>query len=106
MGIPTFFDFEVIDVVEGIPTYPAMVRWPWGWNMKATFSLERGSIKFKGNNRKIVIPLDPRERNPWIEPIDNEVETNFLYQIMQEDKDKVEPNIIREIHTRSPISIR
>jgi hypothetical protein len=30
MGIPTSVDFEVIDLVEGMPTYAALVSRPWG----------------------------------------------------------------------------
>jgi hypothetical protein len=29
--------------------------------MKVTISLERDRIKLKGNGKKIIIPLDPRE---------------------------------------------
>jgi hypothetical protein len=35
--------------------------------MKATISLERDWIKLKGSGRKIIIPLDPKEGNPWVE---------------------------------------
>jgi hypothetical protein len=30
MGIPTSVDFEVIDLVEGMPTYATLVGRPWG----------------------------------------------------------------------------
>ena len=30
MGIPNSFDFEVIGLVEGIPTYANLVGRPWG----------------------------------------------------------------------------
>jgi hypothetical protein len=30
MGIPTQVDFEVIDLVEGMPTYTTLVGRPWG----------------------------------------------------------------------------
>jgi hypothetical protein len=30
MGIPTRVNFEVINLVEGIPSYPALVRRQWG----------------------------------------------------------------------------
>jgi hypothetical protein len=33
--------------------------------MKETISLERDRIKIKGNGMKIIIPLNPREGNPW-----------------------------------------
>ena len=59
MGIPTSVDFKVINLVEGIPTYAALVGRPWGRRMKATISLEIDRIKLKGSGRKIITPLDP-----------------------------------------------
>jgi len=65
--------------------------------MKEIISLERNKIKLKGNGQKIVIPLEPKEGKPWVEVWDEDVEAKKLYQIMQEDKDNVEPNDSREI---------
>jgi hypothetical protein len=78
MGIPTRVDFEVINLVEGIPAYPALVRRPWGQNMKATISLERDIIKLKGSNKKIIIPLDPKEGKPWVKTWDEAQEALML----------------------------
>jgi hypothetical protein len=64
MGIPTRVDFEVINLVEGILAYPALVRRPLGQNMRAAISLERDRIKLKGSGRKIIIPLEPKEGKP------------------------------------------
>ena len=68
--IPTRVEFEVNNLVEVIPTYPTLVERPWGWNMKATISLERDIIKLKGSDRKIIIPLDPKEGKSWVETWD------------------------------------
>jgi hypothetical protein len=68
--IPVRDDFEVINLVEGIPTYPALVERPWGRNMKDTISLERDRIKLKGSSRKNIIPLDPKKGKPWLETWD------------------------------------
>jgi hypothetical protein len=105
MGIPTRVDFEVINLVEGIPAYPALVGRPWGRNMRATISLERDRIKLKGSSRKIIIPLDPKEGKPWVETWDETHETQRLYQVMNEQKDNVEPNSEGEILVGSPLSI-
>jgi hypothetical protein len=51
MGIPTRVNFEVINLVEGIPAYPALVGRPWGRNMRATISLKRVlSLHFDTSN--------------------------------------------------------
>ena len=52
-------DFEVIDLVGEIPTYLAFFELPWGRRIKAKISLEKDIIKLKGNNKNIIIPLDP-----------------------------------------------
>jgi hypothetical protein len=69
-GIVTRVDFEVINLVEGIQSYLAPVRRPWGQNMKAMISLERDSIELKGSRRKIIIHLDPKEGKPWVDTWD------------------------------------
>jgi hypothetical protein len=105
MGIPMRVDFEVINLVEGIPSYPALVDRPWGRNMWATISLERDRIKLKGSGRKIIIPLDPKEGKPWVETWDEAQEVRWLYQVINEQRDNVEPNSEGEILVGSPLSI-
>jgi hypothetical protein len=71
MGIPTRVNnFEVINLVEGITAYNTLVIIPWVWNTKETISLERDMIKCKGSDKKIIIPLDPKEGKPWVETWD------------------------------------
>jgi hypothetical protein len=52
MGIPTQVDFDVINLVKGMPTYAALVDRPWGQKMKANIFLEKDRIKLKGDGRK------------------------------------------------------
>jgi hypothetical protein len=70
MGIPKRVDFEVINLIEGSLAYPALVEKPWGRNMWSTISLERDRIKLKGSERKIIIPLDPKEGKTWVKTWD------------------------------------
>ena len=60
--------------------------------MKANISLEKDRTKFKGQGKKITIPLDPKEGGPWEEPDDSEERMRKLYQVMQSNLDTVEPN--------------
>lgn len=70
MGILKTIDFEVIDLVDGISAYLTLVGQHWGHRMKATISLKKDRIKLKGNNEKIIIPLDTQEGKTWVEPYD------------------------------------
>jgi hypothetical protein len=38
--------------------------------MRATISLDREIIKFKGSGRKIIVPLDPKEGTTWVKTWD------------------------------------
>jgi hypothetical protein len=87
MGIPTQVDFEVIDILKGMPTYAALVGCPWGRKMKSNISMEKDRIKLKGDGRKIIILLDQQEGKPWTESWDEDQEVWFLYQINNEQRD-------------------
>jgi hypothetical protein len=45
-----------------------LVGIPWGKIKKETPSLEKYILKMKGNINKIIIPLGPKEGNPWSKP--------------------------------------
>jgi hypothetical protein len=63
MGILTLVEFEVIDLVEGIPVYAALVNQPWGQQMKYTISLKRDRNKIKGSDIKIITPWTLKKGN-------------------------------------------
>ena len=54
--------------------------------MKANISLEKDRIKLKGQGKKVIIPLDPKEGAPWEEPNDSEAEVKKLYKIIQSSR--------------------
>ena len=65
--------------------------------MKASISLDKERIKLKGNGQKVIVPIHPSQGEPWIEPIDEEVDIRQLYQI-QKNEDYTEPNVYGELH--------
>ena len=71
MGIYVRIDFKVIEPKEGSKSYPALVGRPWARKMKANISLEKYRIKLKGQGKKVIIPLEPKEGAPWEEPDDS-----------------------------------
>lgn len=64
MGISIKIDFKVIEPKEGSKSYPSLVGRPWAIKMKANISLEKDRIKLKGQGKKAIIPLDPKEGAP------------------------------------------
>ena len=73
-----------------------MVGQPRGQKMKASISLDKESIKLKGNGQKVIVPIHPSQSEPWTEPIDEEVDVRQLYKI-QNNEDYIEPNIYEEL---------
>ena len=78
-GILTKVDFEIIDPKKGSSSFLALVGRPWGRKMKASISLDKEQIKLKGNGQKDIVPIHPSQGEPWIEPIDEEVDVRQLY---------------------------
>ena len=72
MGITITTNFKVIEPKEGSKSYLALVGRPWARKMKANISSEKYRIKLKGQGKKIIIPLDPKEGTPWEDPDDTE----------------------------------
>ena len=65
--------------------------------MKASVSLDKERIKFKGNGQKVIVSIHPSQGEPWTEPIDEEVDIRQLYQI-QNNEDYTEPNTYGELY--------
>ena len=69
-----------------------IVGHPWERKMKSNNSLDKDKIKLKGQGKKVIIPLDPKEGAPWEEPDDSEDKDRQLYKIIQSNLDSIEPN--------------
>ena len=106
MGISVKIDFKVIEPKEGSKSYSTLVDRPWERKMKANISLEKDRIRLKGQGKKIIIPLDPKEGAPWEELDDSEDKVRQLYKIIQRNLDSVDPIDQAELDIGSPTSIR
>ena len=82
MGITVTIDFKVIEPKEGSKSHLALVGRAWERKMKANISLEKDRIKLKGQGKKIINPLDPKEGTPWEEPNDIEEKVRLLYKVI------------------------
>ena len=65
--------------------------------MKASISLDKEQINIKGNGQKVIVPIHPSQGEPWIEPIDEEIDVQKIYKI-QNNEDYTEPNNYGELH--------
>ena len=81
MGILIGVNFEVIEPKSTSNSYHTLASCPWGRKMKANISLNKDRIKIKGSGKKFIIPLDPREGKLWDEPVNEDKNIHYLYQI-------------------------
>ena len=103
-GISTKVDFEIIDPKEGSNSFSVLVARPWGRKMKVSISLDKERIKLKGNWQKVIVPIHPSQGEPWVEPIDKEVDIRQLYQI-NNNEDYIEPNTYGELYLGNQDSV-
>ena len=92
IGISVRIKFKVIEPREGSKSYLALVGWPWDRKMKANIFLGKHRIKLKGQAKKFIIPLDPKEGELWDELDDSEEKVRQLYKVIQSNLDMIEPN--------------
>ena len=79
MGVNTQTNFNMIDPKEGSKSFPTLVSRPQGRKMKASISLEKYRIKLKWEGRRIIIPINPKEGKPWLDPCDEEGDIQNWY---------------------------
>ena len=94
-GVSTLADFEVIEIIDDINPYPALLGIEWAMANAAIINLKRRQMTFEGNDLRIIIPLDPSQGERYTEPIRDEGEHDTLdhiYNITAMDADYVEPN--------------
>lgn len=79
----TTTDFEVIEIVDDINSYPKFLLLDWVFdNMPIIISKKRKMI-FERNNRSVIVQLDPSEGAHYIEPVKEEYDMDVVDNIYQ-----------------------
>ena len=68
-GVKVWPDFEVIQIVEDVDPYPALLRLDWDIDMGGIINLKKRSMVFENNGTRVIVPLDPAEGEWYIEPV-------------------------------------
>jgi hypothetical protein len=71
-------DFEVIEIVDDIFPYPALLGIDWAFNNYIVVDLKKRRMTFEGDGLRVIAPLDPDEVPRYIEPIREEDHTYEL----------------------------
>ena len=89
-GLCTFAYFEVINSVDDANPYPMLFGIDWAIDNHTIINFEKRILSFKGNEMRVVSPIDPLEGQRYVEPICNDGQGDYLDQIynvttLQED---------------------
>ena len=80
-GLRTFTDFEVINIVDNTNPYPTLLGINWAMGNQTIINFERRILSFEDDEMRVVAPLDPLERQRYIEPMFNEGQVDHLENI-------------------------
>ena len=89
-GLCTFIDFEVINIVDDMNSYPALLGIDWSIENQTIINFKKRILSFEYEEMRVVSPIDPLEGKRYVEPVYNEGQGDYLDQIynvtaMQED---------------------
>jgi hypothetical protein len=61
-------DFEVIEIVDGTTPYPTFLGLDWTFDNQTIINLKTRKMTFDLGEYKVIAPLDPSERERFVEP--------------------------------------
>ena len=71
-GVSTLVDFEVIEIIDDSNPYPALLGIEWAIDNDAVINLKKRQMNFEGKGLRVIVPLDPSQRERYTEPIIDE----------------------------------
>jgi hypothetical protein len=74
-------DFEVIEIMGDEDPYPALLGIDWDYDNYGVIDLTRDTMIFEADGLKLVQPLDPYMGPRYIEPTDNNMESEVIDQL-------------------------
>jgi hypothetical protein len=81
VGVNTVVDFEVFEIMGDKDPYPALLGIDWAYDNYVVINLKKDTVNFEVEGIKLVQPLDPYVGPRYIEPIDNNMEGEYLDQL-------------------------
>ena len=82
----THANFDVIEVVNGEGSYPALLGIGWANDSMAVINFKKRMMMFENQDIRVIVPMDPNEGRKYIEPIKDEVvrEWDHAYNISED----------------------
>lgn len=82
-GASTLADFEVIEIVDDINPYPALMGIYWATDMKGVINLKKQKMIFEKKSLRVIAPLDPAKRLRYTELVrdyESDDDLNCIYK--------------------------
>jgi len=67
-GACTMADFEVIDILDNISPYPALLGLDWDFDNQAIINIKTRKMIFKSGEYIFIAPLYPSKGGRYVEP--------------------------------------
>jgi hypothetical protein len=102
--VRTFADFEVIEIVDDICPYLALLGIDWAFNNSTMVDLKKRIMMFEGDGLRIIANLDPDEGQRYTEPIreeDHAYELENIYKLIARQQDYINPTTDENLSWRS-----
>ena len=72
-GMKTYADFDVVEVVEGGCSYPALLGIIWSNDSMVVINFKKCVTTFENQDIIVIALMDPNEGRRYIEPVKDEV---------------------------------
>ena len=80
-GFRNYANFEVIDIVDDMNIYPALLRINWVINNQTIIHFKKRILSFEDTELRVVSPIDPLEGHKYVEQVNIEGQEGYLDNI-------------------------
>ena len=91
VGVRVLADFEVIEIVEDMDPYPALLGLDWAIDVGGVININKYSMVFEKNGTCVIVPLDPTEGARYTKPAYEDEELDHIYRMTAHDQDQDNP---------------
>ena len=68
-----YADFDVIDIVDEVSSYPTLLGNGWDNGILAVINFKKRVMNFENHDMRFIAPMDPSEGRRYVDPVKEEV---------------------------------
>ena len=80
-GLRTYSEFKFIDIFYDTNPYLALLGIYWAIDNQTIVNFKKRILSFEDEKMRVVSPIDPQEKQRYVEPVYSEVQGDYLDQI-------------------------